>query len=61
MDSEMNNGRQRVFNFAMGILDSHTLGHKIDIAFEKLRCAAQSKVVLDFVLKNVEDEILWYY
>ena len=29
LDSEIGNGRPRVFNFAMDILDAHTLSHSV--------------------------------
>ena len=45
VDSEMENGRQRVFNSAMEILDAHTLSQKLDTVFGKLECAAKLRCI----------------
>ena len=60
-DSEVENGRQRVFIFAMDILDAHTLSQKLDTLLEKLEYAAKLNAAFGFVLKNVEDGTCWYY
>ena len=54
VDSEMEDGRQRNFNFTIEILDAHTLSQKLDATFEKHNCAAIFYVDFGFVLKNVE-------
>ena len=61
VDSEIDNGRHRVFNCAREILDAHTLSHKVDTVFEKLKCAAKLNLSLGFVLKNSEDGTCRYY
>ena len=61
VDSEMENGRHRAFNFAMEILDAHTFSQKLDTVFEKLKCAVKLNVAFAFVLKNVEDGTCRYY
>ena len=59
--SEIENGRPRIFNFAIGIMDAQTLSQEVDTMFEKLKCAANWNVAFDFVLKNVEDGTCHYY
>ena len=59
--SELENGRHRVLNFAMDILDGHTLGQKINTVFEKLKCAAKWNVTFGFVLKILENGTGQYY
>ena len=54
VDSQMENGRHRVFNFAMDVLDSHASRKKLDTLLVKLKCAANSNVAFGFLLKNVE-------
>ena len=60
-DAEMESGRHRVFNFAMEILDAHTLSQKPDTVFEKLRCTAKLNVAFGFVLKKVDDRTCRHY
>ena len=55
VDSEMENMRHKMFNFAMKILDADTLRQKLDRVFEKLKCAAKLIVAFGFTLKNSED------
>ena len=57
----MQNGRHRVFNFAMNLLDAHTLSQKLDTKYKKLKCAAKLNVAFSFVLENVEDGTSLYY
>ena len=57
VDSEMEKRRYRVFNFAMDILNAHTLSQKVDTVFKKLEYAAKLNVPFGFVLKNVENGI----
>ena len=61
VESEMTNGRQRVFNFAKNILDAHTLSQKLNTVLQKLKCSAELNVAFGFVLKNVENGTWWYY
>ena len=55
VDSEMENGRQRVYNFAMDTPDPKYLLEKLDVVFDSLKSAAKLNVVNGCVLENVED------
>ena len=55
LDSETQNGGQRVFSFARDILEAHTLSQKLNIVFEKLKFALMLNAAFVFVLKDVED------
>ena len=55
LDSETQNGGQRVFSFARDKLEAHTLSRKLNIVYEKLKCALMLNVAFVFVLKNLED------
>ena len=54
-DTELENGRHRVFNFAMSSFDMTLLNDKLDYVFNELKCAAKFNLAFGFVLKNVED------
>ena len=54
-DNEMENGRHRVFNFAMSSFDMSLLNDKLDYVFKELKCAAKFNLAFGFVLRNVED------
>ena len=56
VDSDMENGRHRVYNFAMDTLDPKQLLEKLHVFFDSLKCQATFNVALGFVPKNVEDE-----
>ena len=60
-DTEMENGRHRVFNFVMSSFDMSLLNNKLDYVFKELKCAAKVNFAFQFVLKNVEDEICGYF
>ena len=47
---------ERVFNFALDILDAHTLSQTPDKVSEKLKFAAKLKIAIGSVLEKVEDE-----
>ena len=51
----MENGRHRVYNFAMDNLDPKYPLEMSDVAFDSLKYAAKLNVACGFVLKNVED------
>ena len=55
VDIEIENGRQRVYNFAMVTLDLKYLLKMLDVVFGSLKCAAKPNVAFGFVLKNVRD------
>ena len=54
-DTEMENGRHRVFNFAMSSFDISLLNDKLDYVFKELKCAAKINIAFRFVLKNFKD------
>ena len=60
-DTEMENGRHKVFNFAMSSFDMSLLNNKLDYVFKELTCAAKVNLALGFVLKNIEDGICRYF
>ena len=60
-DTEMENGRHRVFNFAILSFDMSLLNDKLDYVFKELKCAAKVNFVFRFVLKNVEDGSCRYF
>ena len=55
VDSELEKGRHRVFNFAMSTFDNSLINKKLDLVFSGLKCAAKVNLAFGFVLKNVED------
>ena len=60
-DTEMENGRHRVFNFAMSSFDMSLLNDKQDYLFKELKCAAKVNLAFGFVLKNVKDGSCRYF
>ena len=60
-DTEMENGRHRVFNFAMSFFDISLLNDKLDYVFKELNCAAKVNIAFGFVLKNIEDGMCRYF
>ena len=54
-DTEMENGRHRVFNFAMSSFDMPLLNDKLDYVFKELKSAAKVNLTFGFVLKKIED------
>ena len=60
-DTEMENGRHRVFNFAMSSFDISLLNDKLDYVFKGLKCAAKVNLAFEFVLKNNEDGMCRYF
>ena len=57
----MENGRHRVFNFAMSYFDISLLNDKLDYVFKELKCAAKVNFAFGFVLKNIEDGMCRYF
>ena len=57
----MENGRHRVFNFAMSSFDITLLNDKLDYVFKELKCAAKVNLAFGFVLKNIEDGMCRYF
>ena len=60
-DTEIENGRHRVFNFAMSSSDMTLLNDKMDYVIKELDCAAKVNLAFGFVLKNVEDGLSRYF
>ena len=60
-DTEMENGRHRVFNFAMSFFEMSLLNDKLDYVFKELKCAAKVNLAFGFVLKNFEDGMCRYF
>ena len=56
-DTELENGRRRVFNFAMSSLDMSLLNNKLDNVFKELKGVAKVDLAIGFPLKNIEDGI----
>ena len=49
-NTEMENGRHRVFNFKLSRLDPSEINEKLKEVFEKLNCAAKINLSLGFIL-----------
>ena len=60
-DTEMENGRHRVFKFAMLSFDVSLLNDKLDYVFKELKCAAKINLALGFVLKKIEDGMCRFF
>ena len=60
-DTELENGRHRVFNFAMSSFEMSVLNDKLDYVFKELKCAAKVNIAFGFVLKNIEDGMCRYF
>ena len=61
VDSELEKGRHRVFNFAMSTFDNSLIIKKLDLDFKGLECAAKVNLAFGFILKNVEDGSCRYF
>ena len=61
VDSELEKGRHRVFNFAMSTFDNPLINKKMNLLFKGLNCAAKVNLAFGFVLKNVEDGSYRYF
>ena len=55
VDSELEKGRHRVFNFTMSTFDNSLINQKLNLVFKGLECLAKVNLAFGFVLKNVED------
>ena len=54
VDTEMENGRNKVFNFQISKLDTKIINEKLEEVFNKLDFAAKINIALGFVLQNFE-------
>ena len=61
VDSEMGNGRQTVFIFGIDTLEPKFLLERSVVVFNSVKCAANPKVALGFVLENVGDGSCRFY
>ena len=60
-DTEMENGRHRVLNFAMSSFDMSLLKDKLGYVFKVIKCAAKVNLAFGFVLKKIEDGMCRYF
>ena len=61
VDSEIQKGRQNVFNFAVNNLTAQIIEEKMDRVLDKLKCVAKLNLALGFILKNIEDGKFRYF
>ena len=61
VESELEKGRHRVFNFAMSTFENSFINQKLDLVFKGLKCAAKVNLAFGFVLTNVEDGSCRYF
>ena len=57
----MENGKHRVFKFAMSTFDMSLLNDKLDYVFKELKCSAKVNLAFGFVLKKIEDGMCRYF
>ena len=60
-DTEMENGRHRVFNFVMSSFYMSLLNGKLVYVIKELKCAAKINLAFGFILKNFEDGMCRYF
>ena len=60
-NTEMENGRHRVFNFGMSSFDIFWLNDKLDYVFKEVKSAAKVNLAFGFVLKNIEIGMCRYF
>ena len=60
-DTELENGRHRVFKFAMSSFDKSLLNDKLDYVFKELKSAAKTNLAFVFVLENIEHGMCRYF
>ena len=58
-DTEMENGKHKFSNFAMSSFDISLLKDKLDYVFKELKRDAKVNFAFGFLLKNLEDGILY--
>ena len=62
VNTEMENGRPKVFYFQMSKLDTKIINEKLEEVFNKLDSAAKINIALDFVIPNIETgEYRYFY
>ena len=55
-NTEMENGKHRIFILAMSYFDMSLLNDKLDYVFKELKCAAKVDLAFGFVLKKIRME-----
>ena len=61
VDTEMENGRHKVFNFQMSKLDTKIINEKLEEVFNKLDSAAKINIALGFAFRNIETGEYQYF
>ena len=61
VDSELEKGRHRVFNFAMSTFDNSLINKKLHYVFKELKCASKVNLAFGFVLNINEDGMCRYF
>ena len=61
VDSEIQEGRHSVFNFAVNNLTAQVIEEKLDRVLDELKCVAMLNLALGFILKNIEDGKFRYF
>ena len=61
VDSELQEGRHSVFNFAVNNLTAQVVEEKLDRVVDELKCVAKLNLALGFILKNIEDGKFRYF
>ena len=61
LDTEMEDGRHKVFNFQMSKLDFQIINEKLEEVFNKLDSAAKINISLSFVFRNFETGKYQYF
>ena len=61
VDSEIQKGRNSVFNFVVNNLTAQVIEEKLDRVLDKLNCVAKLNLALGFILKNIEDRKLRFF
>ena len=61
VDTEMKNGRHKVFNFQMSKLDTKKINENLEEVFNQLDSAAKINIALGFVLRKIETGEYQYF
>ena len=61
VDTDMENGRHKVFNFQMSKLDTKVSNEKLEEVFNKLDSAAKINIALCLFLRICRNGKYWYY
>ena len=61
VESELQNGKHSVFNFAVNNFTAQVIEEKLDRVQDKLKCVAKRNLALGFILKNIEDGKFRYF